>query len=97
LAQIEKLAGLQGRAMKAQFCRVSKSGRISLPAAFRLAIGLEQGGDVVVELDDNEIKIRTIRESVARAQAVARRAFRDRPDVSVDDFLAHRREDWGEE
>jgi AbrB family looped-hinge helix DNA binding protein len=76
---------------------VSKSGRISLPAAFRLAIGLEQGGDVVIELADNEIKIRTIRESVARVQALARRVFADRPNVSVDDFLAHRREDWGEQ
>lgn len=83
--------------MKIQFGRVSKSGRISLPAAFRLAIGLEQGGDVVIELADNEIKIRTIRESVARVQALAGRVFADRPNVSVDDFLAHRREDWGEQ
>jgi len=83
--------------MKVQFGRVSKSGRISLPAAFRLALGLEQGGDVVIELADNEVRIRTIQESVARAQALTQRLFKDRSDVSVDDFLAHRREDWSEE
>ena len=76
---------------------VSPSGRISLPAELRKAIGLERGGDVIVELDGKDIRIRTIQGSVARAQAVARQLFADKPNVSVDDFLAHRREDWGEE
>jgi AbrB family looped-hinge helix DNA binding protein len=76
---------------------VSPSGRISLPAEIRKAVGLERGGDVIVELDGRDIRIRTIHESVARAQALARRLFAHKPNVSVDDFLAHRREDWGEE
>src|SRR5437660_12611972 len=33
---------------------VSASGRLSLPAEFRKAVGLEHGGDVVVELDNRE-------------------------------------------
>jgi AbrB family looped-hinge helix DNA binding protein len=76
---------------------VSPSGRISLPTEFRKAVGLEAGGKVLVELDGKEIRIRTVREAVARAQARSRRLFADRPNVSADDFLAHRREDWGEE
>jgi hypothetical protein len=36
-----------------------------------------------------------VREAVARAQALSRRLFADKPNVSVDDFLAHRRDDWG--
>jgi len=59
-------------------------------------MGVEGGGKVLVELDGNEIRIRTVREAVARAQALSRRLFADKPNVSVDDFLAHRREDWGE-
>ena len=58
--------------------------------------GRRGGGKVLVELDGNEIRIRTVREAVARAQALSRRLFADKPNVSVDDFLAHRREDWGE-
>lgn len=77
--------------------RVSPSGRLSLPADFRKAVGLEKGGAVVVELDGNDIHIRTVHEAVARAQALARRLFGDRRDVSVDDFLAHRRDDWDKE
>ena len=76
---------------------VSSTGRISLPADFRKVVGLERGGDVVVELDGRDIRIRTIHESVARAQALARSLFADKPDMSSDDFLAHRREDWGQE
>jgi bifunctional DNA-binding transcriptional regulator/antitoxin component of YhaV-PrlF toxin-antitoxin module len=78
-------------------CHVSPTGRISLPADFRKAVGLERGGDVVVELDGRDIRIRTIQESIARAQAVARRLFADKPNVSSDDFLSRRREDWGQE
>lgn len=77
--------------------QVSPSGRLSFPADFRKAVGLEKGGTVIVELDGNDIRVRTIQEAVAQAQALARRLFGNRPDVSVDDFLAHRREDWGEE
>ena len=76
---------------------VSPTGRITLPAELRKAAGLERGGNVIVELDGCEIRIRSVEEVVARAQAIARRLFADKPHVSVDDFLAHRREDWGEE
>jgi AbrB family looped-hinge helix DNA binding protein len=88
---------LERQPIKSVSGHVSASGRISLPAEFRKAIGLEHGGNVVVELDGNDIRIRTVREAVARAQAIARRIFADKPNVSVDDFLAHRKEDWGEE
>jgi bifunctional DNA-binding transcriptional regulator/antitoxin component of YhaV-PrlF toxin-antitoxin module len=76
---------------------VSPSGRLSLPAEFRKAVGLERGGNVIVELDGKDIRIRTIAEAVARAQAMSRRLLAGKPNLSVDDFLAHRREDWGEE
>jgi AbrB family looped-hinge helix DNA binding protein len=71
--------------------RVSESGRISLPAEFRKAVGLERGGDVVVELDGREIRIRTLDEVVAHAQALTHRLLRGKPDATVDAFLAERR------
>lgn len=77
--------------MSAVRARVSASGRISLPAEFRKAVGLNHGGDVVVELDGREIRIRTVDEVVARAQVLTRRLLGDKPDASVDAFLAERR------
>jgi len=90
------MPGMTQYAKAAVWGHISPSGRISLPAEFRRAMGVEGGGKVLVELDGNEIRIRTVREAVARAQALSRRLFADKPNVSVDDFLAHRREDWGE-
>jgi bifunctional DNA-binding transcriptional regulator/antitoxin component of YhaV-PrlF toxin-antitoxin module len=75
---------------------VSPTGRVSLPAEFRRAVGLERGGDVVVELDGNDIRIRTIDEAVARAQAMSRRLLAGKRSVSVDDFLKERKADWKE-
>ncbi len=83
--------------MKFAHGRVSPSGRVSLPAEFRKAIGLDRGGRVVLELDEGEIRIRTVQQAVARAQAMSRQLLAGKPGLSVDDFLAHRREDWGEE
>ena len=76
--------------MNAIHGRVSKSGRISLPAEFRKAVGLDHGGDVVVELDGREIRIRTVDEVVSQAQALTRRLLGDKPAASVDAFLAER-------
>lgn len=77
--------------MNAIHGRVSPSGRISLPAEFRKAVGLRDGGDVVVELAGDEIRIRSIDAVVARSQAIARRLLGDSPESSVDAFLAERR------
>jgi len=73
--------------------RVSESGRLSIPAEFRKAVGLEQGGDVMIELVGREIRIRTINEVVAQVQAIARRLTAGNPDASVAAFLAERRRD----
>jgi bifunctional DNA-binding transcriptional regulator/antitoxin component of YhaV-PrlF toxin-antitoxin module len=77
--------------MNAVRARVSESGRLSLPAEFRRAVGLERGGDVVVELNGQEMRIRTIDEVIDHAQELSRRMLSGKPDITVDDFLAERR------
>jgi AbrB family looped-hinge helix DNA binding protein len=71
--------------------RVTESGRVSLPAEIRKAVGLDHGGDVVFELDGKEIRIRTVDEVVDQAQALTRHLLKSRSGASVDDFLAERR------
>jgi AbrB family looped-hinge helix DNA binding protein len=71
--------------------KVTEAGRLSLPAEFRKAVGLERGGDVVVELAGNEIRVRTVDEVVARAQELTRRLLAGKAGASVDDFLTERR------
>ncbi len=77
--------------------RVSKFGRNSLFAEFRKAVGLDQGGDVVVERNGSEIRITTIDEVVSRAQAITRRFLGGKPLASVDAFLAERRREESRE
>jgi len=64
---------------------------------FRKAVGLERGGEVVVELDGREIRIRTVDEVVGRAQTLTRRLLGDNPDASLDAFLAERRREAARE
>ncbi|KGM34200.1 AbrB/MazE/SpoVT family DNA-binding domain-containing protein [Inquilinus limosus] len=83
--------------MNAVRAKVSESGRLSIPADLRRAVGLEHGGDVVVELDGRDIRIRTVDEVVAQAQALTRQLLGDRPEASVDAFLAERRREAAKE
>ena len=75
---------------------VASNGRIVLPAEVRKRLHLMEGGDLVMEETPDGLVLRTAAQSVARAQAIARRHLADRPDVSVDDFLANRRKESGE-
>lgn len=77
--------------MSAVLARLSESGRLSLPAKFCKAIGLKRGGEVVLELDGREIRIRTVDEAVSRAQALTRRLLGEKPEASLDAFLVERR------
>jgi AbrB family looped-hinge helix DNA binding protein len=77
--------------------KVSETGRLSLPAEFRRAVGLERGGDVVVELDGREIRIRTVDEVLAHAQSRTRQLLGGKPGTSVDDFLSERHRDADKE
>jgi AbrB family looped-hinge helix DNA binding protein len=75
---------------------VASNGRIVLPAEVRRRLDLLEGGDLVMEETPDGLVLRTVAQSVAHAQAVARRYLADRPDVSVDDFIAKRRKESGE-
>lgn len=83
--------------MNAVHGRVSRSGRINLPAEFRRAVGLDHGGDVIVELDGRDIRIRTVDEVVERSQALAQRLLAGKPAASVDAFIEERRRDASKE
>jgi AbrB family looped-hinge helix DNA binding protein len=71
--------------------RVTESGRVSLPAKLRKAVGLDHGGEVVFELSGREIRIRPLAEVIAHAQAISRRLLAGQDDSGVEAFLAERR------
>jgi AbrB family looped-hinge helix DNA binding protein len=77
--------------------KVTAEGRLSLPAEMRKRHGLAGGGEVVVEDTGDAIVLRTLAQVVARAQAKSRELVAGHQGVSVDDFLAQRREEAARE
>jgi len=71
--------------------QVNENGRIVIPAAFRKALGIEMGGEVVLRLEHGELNITTQQHRIRRAQERARKYVK--PGASlVNELLAERRE-----
>jgi AbrB family looped-hinge helix DNA binding protein len=71
--------------------RVSQNGRLVIPASFREALQIKGGDEVVLRLEDDELRITTQQRRIERAQRRARRYLK--PGTSlVDELLAERRE-----
>jgi AbrB family looped-hinge helix DNA binding protein len=75
---------------------ITANGRMSLPADIRKRLGLAAGGALLVEETSDGVVLRTVAQSIARAQALARKYTADMPQASVDAFLASRRIESGE-
>jgi AbrB family looped-hinge helix DNA binding protein len=72
--------------------RVNENGRVVIPASFRKALGINAGDEVVVRLEDDELRIMTMKHRIARAQRLVRKYVR--PGTSlVDELIAERREE----
>lgn len=76
--------------MKSISTRMSENGRITFPVSLRAAVGLERGGDVIVEVVNGELHVRTVAQTMEHARAMARKLVAGKK-ASVDDFLADRR------
>jgi AbrB family looped-hinge helix DNA binding protein len=71
--------------------RVNENGRVVIPVAFRKAMGIKVGDEVVLRMEDNELRILTLKRRIERAQRLVRQHVK--PGTSlVDELLAERRE-----
>jgi len=72
--------------------RINENGRVVIPAAFRKELGIKSGDEVILRLDDGELRITTMKQRIERAQRHARQYVK--PGVSlVDELIAERREE----
>jgi len=70
--------------------RVSQNGRVVIPAPFRRTLGIKVGDEVLLRIQDDELRITTQRRRIQRAQRRARRYLK--PGTSlVDELLTERR------
>jgi antitoxin PrlF len=52
--------------------KVTEGGRVVIPAGFRRQLGLQPGAEVVMEIADGELRIRSVRQAIGRAQSLVR-------------------------
>lgn len=71
--------------------RVNENGRVVIPAAFRKHLGIRVGDQLELRIEDEELRISTLRRNIHRAQRLVRKHIG--PNVSlVDELIAERRQ-----
>jgi AbrB family looped-hinge helix DNA binding protein len=71
--------------------RVNENGRVVIPAPYRKALGIKPGDEVILRMEDDELRITTMQRRIERAQRRVRQYVK--PGVSlVDELIAERRE-----
>ena len=70
--------------------RVNENGRVVLPAAFRKALNIRPGDQVLARLEDDEVKITTLKHRIERAQRHVRQFVKPGRSLA-DELIAERR------
>jgi AbrB family looped-hinge helix DNA binding protein len=71
--------------------RVNENGRVVIPASFRKRLGIRVGDEVVLQIQDDELRITTLKRNIERARRLVRKHVK--PGTSlVDELIAERRE-----
>ena len=65
--------------------RINQNGRVVIPASFRKALGINIGDEVVLRIEDEELRISTLKRGIERAQRLVRR----HSPFAADAFWAH--------
>ena len=71
--------------------RVNENGRIVIPASFRKALGINAGDEVVLRIEDDELRISTLKRRIERARRLVRQHVKGGASL-VDELIAERRE-----
>jgi AbrB family looped-hinge helix DNA binding protein len=71
--------------------RVNENGRVVIPATFRAALGIDAGDELVMRIEDKELRITTLKNRIERAQNRVRRYVKPGTRLS-DELIAERRE-----
>ena len=71
--------------------RVDKKGRLIIPASIRESLGIKVGDEVELRIEDNELRVSTLKTRLARAQQRLRRFIKPGRSLAKE-LIAERRE-----
>ena len=77
--------------MTAHRARITEGGRVVIPAEFRRQLDLQPGVDVILDVADGDVRIRSLRRATERAQALVRQHVPE--GVSLADELIRERQE----
>lgn len=70
--------------------RVNENGRVVIPAEFRKALGINPGDEVIARVEDDELRITTVKARIGRAQQLVRQYIKPGRALA-DELIAERR------
>jgi len=70
--------------------KVTEGGRVVIPAAIRRQLGLEPGMEVVLDVSEGELRVRSVHRAIEQAQALIRRHVAPDANLSTE-LIAERR------
>ncbi|HEX8818256.1 MAG TPA: AbrB/MazE/SpoVT family DNA-binding domain-containing protein [Terriglobales bacterium] len=71
--------------------RINENGRVVIPASFRKALGMNAGDEIVLRIEDDELRISTLKQRIERARRSVRRYVKPGRSLA-DELIAERRE-----
>lgn len=71
--------------------RVNENGRVVIPASYRKALGIKAGDEVILRMEDDELRITTMKRRLERAQRRIREYVKPGESLA-DELIAERRE-----
>ena len=83
--------------MSSRHVRIAPGGRVVIPAEFRKALGVGVGDDMVIELNGDELRLRSRQAAIKRVQDMVRKYIPDASRSLADELIAERREEAARE
>lgn len=71
--------------------RINENGRVVIPASYRKALGINVGDEVVLRIENDELRIMSLKRRLEQAQRRIRRYVKPRRSLA-DELIAERRE-----
>jgi AbrB family looped-hinge helix DNA binding protein len=82
--------------MSSRHVRIAPGGRVVIPAEFRKALGVEVGDDMVMELTNGELRLRSFDAALKRVQEIVRKYVPEGVSLA-DELIRERREEAARE
>ena len=76
--------------MEAQRVRIVDGGKLIIPAAMRRELGISTGDTVLVDVEDGELRVRSISRAIERARAILRKHVPEGVELA-DELISDRR------